>query len=582
MSARGRKASLPPADHSRPESLAFDRLTVRHYNSDGRVKEYDFSALPVAEPLQRSLAALFAARCASSWTRHGTSKSVHAHVAGFATFLSQQEQPPRDLDEISAALVKRWWLSVRTTAGGRKLFSSVTLLLRGDARLQTGPVVEELARRVGDLPSTRQSFNEADFEQVKLVARRMFRAALLRIEDNARHLERWRGGEFTSDSRERELGEALDVLARTGALPHTRGPAGQTTLAGRYRRVLGGATSEVTWQRLFLSRREATALGVLLMAEYGWNLSVIDRAVTPRATADPGMDGHPTYRIPLVKYRRGAGRHYETENVTDSGAGSPGRLITQALRATRFARVLADRLAPGTDHFVAWRTHRADKTTGDMERPLPVGPIRFGVSYDDARDWGKKEGIGGSPFQRGRRTVLAVERGERAQHSQETHDRTYVLPDQRVQAAAVPVIAAGAASAVRKAREAVKLAAMLSEVRDPAHAETATADCSDADGSPVPAPGGGCGASFLLCLACTNARVHADHHPRLGHLHQALTQMRSVLPPSAWERDWGDTHARLEDLKNTIGDGGWRHALARITDADREIVDHLLTGELNP
>lgn len=76
----------------------------------------------------------------------------------------------------------------------------------------------------------------------------------------------------------------------------------------------------MTWQRLFLSRMEAIALGVLLMAEYGWNLSVIDQAEVPRASPDPGEDGHPTYRIPLEKARRGAGRQYETRNVTDDGA----------------------------------------------------------------------------------------------------------------------------------------------------------------------------------------------------------------------------------------------------------------------
>ena len=32
----------------------------------------------------------------------------------------------------------------------------------------------------------------------------------------------------------------------------------------------------MTWQRLFLTREEAVALGVLLLAEFGWNLSVID------------------------------------------------------------------------------------------------------------------------------------------------------------------------------------------------------------------------------------------------------------------------------------------------------------------
>ncbi|MFC5724162.1 hypothetical protein ACFP1Z_28745 [Streptomyces gamaensis] len=582
MSRRGRKASLPPADHRRPESLHPDGLVVRHANATGHVKEYDFSALPGEASLRHSLARLFAARCDGAWTRHATSKVKYTHVALFARFLSQQEHPPRDLDELTAALLKRWWQASKATNSGRSRFRTVTALLRDDARLQAGPVAEELARRIGQLPSSRQSFSDADFDQVKGTARQMFRAALLRIEDNARHLERWRGGEYAAGSLEWEVGEALDILAGTGTLPHTRGPSGQASLVGRYKRVLGGVRSEVTWQRLFLSRAEATALGVLLMAEYGWNLSVIDRAVTPRAVPDPGSDGHPTYRIPLEKHRRGAGRYYETENVTDSGAGSPGRLITQALQATRFARALAAELVPGTDYFLAWRTHRPDKITADRDRPPAAGPIRFGISADDAKGWGKDAGLGGSPFQRGRRTVLAVEQGERAQHSQDTHDRIYVLPDQRVQAAAVPVIAAGAASAVRRARAAVRLVAELSQTRDPVHAETATADCSDTIGSPVPAADGGCGASFLMCLACSNARVHADHHPRLAHLHQALDHLRSVLPTTAWARDWGDAHARLEDLKNKIGEGGWQHALARTTSTDREIVDHLLTGDLNP
>ena len=98
------------------------------------------------------------------------------------------------------------------------------------------------------------------------------------------------------------------------------------------------------------------ALGVLLLAEFGWNLSVISRLEVPRASPDQGEDGHPTYRIPLEKPRRGPGRHHETRNVTDDGAGSPGRLITQALEATRFARAIVEELAPGTDRLIVWRT----------------------------------------------------------------------------------------------------------------------------------------------------------------------------------------------------------------------------------
>jgi hypothetical protein len=213
---------------------------------------------------------------------------------------------------------------------------------------------------------------------------------------------------------------------------------------------------------------------------------------------------------------------------------------------------------------------------------VAVGPLRLGVTPEDGTQWGRKAGTGGSPFQRGRRTVLAAERREAAQHTQETHERQYSLPDPRVQAEAVPVIAAGAAAAVRQARATVRLVAERRDTRDPGHAETATADCSGTAGSPAPAPGGGCAASFLLCLACENARVHADHHPRLAHLHQALAHARSALPPARWDRDWGDAHARLDDLRNTIGEGGWRRALARVTDTDREIVESLLGGDLNP
>lgn len=109
MSPRGRAASLPPADHARPEYLAPDGLVVHHYNREGRVKDYDFSTLPVAEPMQRSLAVLFAARCVPHrWTVHVTSEYHWGRLRQFAQTLSQQERPPRDVDEFTVALVARW------------------------------------------------------------------------------------------------------------------------------------------------------------------------------------------------------------------------------------------------------------------------------------------------------------------------------------------------------------------------------------------------------------------------------------------------------------------------------------------
>src|ERR1017187_2408371 len=154
---------------------------------------------------------------------------------------------------------------------------------------------------------------------------------------------------------------------------------------------------------------------------------------------------------------------------------------------------------------------------------------------------------GSSPFRRGRRTVIALDRREPAQHSRDTHDRHYVLPDHRVQAEALEVIA----------------------------------DCSAYRASPWPSADGGCGASFLMCLACPNAPVHPGHHPRLAHLHEALGSLRSVLPPAAWAADWRDAHDRLEDLRQRLGDGLWAQGLSQVTDADRDLISHLLTGALD-
>ncbi|WP_327328155.1 hypothetical protein OG735_40795 [Streptomyces sp. NBC_01210] len=442
-------------------------------------------------------------------------------------------------------------------------------------------MADELAVRIRRPKSKTQSYREADFDKIKVAARRRFRAALLRIEANARHLERWHRREFKKDSRDWVIGEALDLLARTGDLPrYQEKKDGRGTILKRYEKAFGATRAEVTWQRLFLSRPEAAALGVLLMAEYGWNLSVIDRVEVPRAAPDPGEDGHPTYRIPLEKRKRGAGNYFETRNVTDDGAASAGRLITEALAATRFARAIVEELAPGTDRLVVWHAQNGRQHKENTNRLAPVSLFHFGVPATAAKQWGREEGFGGSPFRRGWRTVNALDRREPGQNSQDTHDRRYVLVDKRVQADAVEVIAAGAEDAADRARRAVLVAEVCDEP-DPGDVETATADCHDFDNGPYPAPDGGCGASFLICLACENARVHPGHHPRLAHLHDALANLRSVLIPNTWRADWGDTHARLEDLMRKLDAGVWAQALSRVTDTDRDLIDRLLTGDLD-
>jgi hypothetical protein len=330
---------------------------------------------------------------------------------------------------------------------------------------------------------------------------------------------------------------------------------------------------------LTLSRLELTALAVLLTDRFGWNLSVFDRLPTPATMPSAGETRSVTYDVQVEKRRRGGGHWFDTENITDSGAGSSGRLITEALEATAHARRLAAKLAPGVNLLMIARTGRFGKDHVQLDRPRPVGPLSFGVSSDDAKRWVHHHGLDGSPFQRIRRT--AVVREGPLQHARGTHESVYVLPDKRVQRASQEIIEVGAQEALEQARDIV-FRGHLDAEPDARHQPSATADCADENTSPWPALGGGCGADFLLCLACPNAHVHPGHYPRLAHLQQHLHSLRSALPDRRWNPRWREHLLRLEDLRGKVGVAVWTAELAQVTPGDRTLISLLLEGHLAP
>ncbi|MEU9489269.1 hypothetical protein AB0D83_37505 [Streptomyces decoyicus] len=107
-------------------------------------------------------------------------------------------------------------------------------------------------------------------------------------------------------------------------------------------------------------------------------------------------------------------------------------------------------------------------------------------------------------------------------------------------------------------------------------------DCEDENSGPWPAPEGGCGADFLLCLACPNAHVHPGHHPRLAHLYQQILSLRSVTDDRRFRERWGDHVLRLENLRDKIGLTAWTADPGRVSDNDRTIVRLLLKEDLTP
>lgn len=578
MSRRGRRAVLPPTDFVVDPPLVADGLIVTMVNKAGHKKTFDFADLSVPAPMQRSLAVVFAAQ-QPRWNSHLTATSAWGRLQAFAQFVSSLEEAPDDLPDLDAAAFKRWRLKHISTSTGRNTLRVVHRLLRSDPRLSTGAVAEELARRIPRPKPSGKSYDDKERADVLLAATRQCRSAWLRIAENTALLEQWRAGSLDEASRDGKLGAILDHLARVGDVPRTQLPSGQMAVTNR--RVLGGRDSTHTWGRLFLSRGELTALAVLLTDRFGWNLSVFDRLPAPTRAPSVGERANITYQVQIEKRRAGNGRWFSTENITDSGADSPGRLITQALAATLHGRLLAARLAPGTDLLMtAHASLLAGNTTRDLDRPQPVGPLIFGVSGQDSKTWAEQHQLSSSPFRRLRRTTVNRE-GVPLQHTQGTHESVYVLPDETVQKASQEVFEAGAREALDQAKRAA-FGGQLISAATPGHGQTATADCADETTTAWPAEGGGCGADFLLCLACPNAHVHPGHYPRLALLHEKVHSLQSVLPERLWQSRWEEHSQRLDSLANRVGPTTWATARKRVDGIDRTVVDLLLKGQLAP
>ncbi|MFF0405652.1 hypothetical protein [[Kitasatospora] papulosa] len=584
MSRRGSKATLPMTPFRRPAVLGEDPsdVVVCHTTKQGATRAYDFGQLPMAAAMQRSLALLFAAKCTNgSWNSLKTSMGTWRHLHALGRFWAGQETPPGDVPDLTAGVWSAWRLSRNTrTENGYNQVMVTQLLLRGDSRLPM-EVRAVMARRLPEPKVQEMAFAPDEFREIKAAARRTFRSALLRIRQNTGHLDAWRNGDFAQGSREWVVGEALDLLARTGDVPRRTSANGRTrTVVPHYAEVLGGGRPDHTWKRLFLTRLETAALGVLLVTEFGFNGATMSEMSVPRAVPDSGeKSGVRVYRLELEKRRRHAGHHFESRNITDHGADTAGRLISDALEATAPARAYVADRAPAVDRLLVWRgqgnkSSAAANVVGELIR---VGPFGLGADTHAVALWAQEQGLPGKVLRRGRKTVNVVHRREPGQNTQDTHDRVYVLPEPQAQQAAAEVIADGVNDAVEAARRSV-LRARLADAPRSGDQETATASCSDFEHSPFTPPGAGCGASFLLCTACPNARIAPVHHPRLVHLHAALENLRSVLDPAAWNADWYDAHARLEDLRQRLGTEVWKRAQQHVSDLDRQILDSLLNG----
>lgn len=570
MSGRGRSAALPPASHRRRsadgKAAPTSTLLVHVAEKGDRQVVYDFTKMPVAGKLQRSLAALFAERLGpvGPWRQLATSEEAFDLLRSFAGFLAALEEPPDDITEITPAVWRAWVLSRPANTLGSRQISKVAGFLRLDSRLPAETRKATL-KPVGRAAPTETSYSSDEFEKITGHAARNFRAAWRRISDNREYLASWRAGELKAGTDACRIGEVLDHLARCGDVPFRFKGNGQRDVLPGVARLLGGVAPEFTWRRLYLSNMEMVSLAVLLVAKHGWNSTAVSELQIPEIVTEDGQQI--IYRVELEKRRRRPPHRYETRNLIDWGQNSPGRLLTRALEATAAGRDLLSAWGQPTDRLLVSRH--------SMMRDGQV-VLRLGYGHNEIHQWATATGCQVS-LRRLRRTVVVRHQRIPAQHSRDTHDQVYVLRDPATHQQAAPVIAEGIAEAIEHARQVVRPRVDRAENTADQGLDAVTASCSDYQHSPFSAHGSGCRASFLLCLACSNAVVKPRHVPRLAYLHAVLEQLQTVLDNAIWDHDWREHYVRLNDLRDTaFTQTEWADALKRLSAADKSLVDDLL------
>ncbi|MEV1174630.1 hypothetical protein [Nonomuraea sp. NPDC049784] len=504
------------------------------------------------------------------------------------------KRPPRSPAEITPGLWTEWCLSlplIKSAQDHRRMLRVLLPHLSGISA-ETLRVVDRPIP--GTPPVKEQAFTYQELQAIRARAAATFNAALVRIRTNREHLRRWYAGQFAVGSGDWLLGEALDHLLRTGEVPLLAGETGGRVVLPRHLgQVLGGTGAEQTWARLYLSREEARAAAVLLVAHQAWNRAVLTRMRVPEH--DPAVgEAFDIHTVEINKRRRPVQLRYTTNNLLDAGPDTPGRLMSQVIEATELARQTLKLLDAPTELLLVWRRHYAARDTGSSRFGLGV-PKKYGRT--------RKENSLPYPLvwaslRRLRRTVQVLLLKEPAQNTQATHENVYTLPEAAMSDSAHTTIARGLSDALNQAHTVVKMRMFLGgednhllELADDPELvqaieagkyDTATGACTDFTNSDFTEPGLPCTASFLLCLACGNAVATRRHLPRLVYLQQALTELRAAVDEHVWNQDWRQHLLRLESLLNDHTTPEEQRAeRRRVTAADRLLIDRMLRRKLD-
>lgn len=607
-------ATLPGAGYEPPDRLITVgwKLTVRVFPENGDpAVDFDFTGLPVAEPLRVSLAEAFAQVTGPAGTRRaGVSAMGLMHdLRLFARVLAEAVHPPESVAELAVAHADAFRLLVGGE-GARRL-SSLRVICRALPGVSDGFAahLRMPARQVRS--ATRQdAYSRHEFERVAAAAREDLRAAADRILGSRELLRRWRDGDLdpACDHAAWRRGQVLDHVDRCADVP--RGPNGRSIALDA-----GGSLDLVT--ALHLTMREVGAFTVLFACMTGHNAGTLQRLPAGHHRADgraPASIG--VALVDLVKPRRGRHRAHLTVPLTDLPAwlGAPDRppaevsphsqlhtpfgLYLLALELTASSRAVL-----GTNRLLVYWSAWGGGRGGGL-RPARDELVPY---------WGRVHPVPGdgpdaAPLvldsRRLRRTYVELHQKPVA-HTEQILANRYLLSNRRSLSDYQRVVSWVLEEQVRRARAgSLALTLTADDVArartDPEAAsarlgidrptldrllagrlDTVLAACVDHTNSPHAPAGQPCTASFLLCLSCRCARVEPRHLPALVAAREALDERREALGPLAWAERFAAPHAQLTDLLDQFPQPAVAAAHRDVTEDERHLVARLLNRELD-
>lgn len=597
---RGRRASSPPLNYSRPRIFDKESLTVTRAVPSGAHETYNFSDLGSPTPFLLELIEAFV-QCMSPTGRWDSKHSVQNGFYKLRSFYRYSQELDTPIHQASDFAPEAWetWraLRIKTSQAGTGV-KVLRVILR---KVQTLPEETQVALRA-PVPHVRRRKKKASLapqEFKRLVTRcwRIFDASWLRITANVRKYKELEAAIEANHATESEAAEfaimkalLTDAHALGKSLPHYLRPA-----RGEY-----GASS------FYMSSLEAFAAMLLFAAERGYTPGMVYGLSIEHERPDGGEGVIAIKSLRTHKPRRGAKNAVAWDNLIDSGRHSLGNLYARLIETTTPARRFLALHGMVTQELFISYSRRGDFVP---EKSFITGRrIRMAVrNLPERPAWlttkCPREGNVLITMPIVRRTEQVLKRKPRF-NSEEVHETVYVLPDDSIIPESTEVIVKGQLDAVKHARATMRLRVLTTDdlnrfEEDPrafadslgmpigqielllsGRQDTAVASCIDFNASPHnPGP---CRASFLLCLACRNAIVAPRHLPRLVTLNRALESIASAISPQVWREDYQAHYERLQHLLSThFTEDEALVAVSRVSPADVAEIEALLMRRLD-